>query len=493
MTDFKRDAYYMVKNAFQQSNVVFLLGPRKCGKTYALTQLHQNSPFSKMYNFKVIPKEQHFDIISKICNDIIEGKSTTYFLDETTYLDYAENEIARIAESFTEAKANGKNPNVHITLTGSQSIALASWGRSAFGGQARFIKMDFLTYTEWLKYKERTDVTEESYLDFLHGVREFYNDFTTLEEYLNGCLDETIKSNANARNYIYGNTCDLVDVNSLKDMMYLTLFKLHDNTSSAAFFRSGGFSDKLAYIEKIISKNNPESVNIVRRRLAESLLNKYNNVKTKDIDTIKQCFSFLIRCDLIAATPVFPDFNHNVNVLTNLETDGLYNKKENLFGHVNFTIVYPLFYIEILKEILPDYDKNQLSHMVLGSIVECQMRGLLPQDGSFEYHDTEDREIDYINRNHRMAVEITISNKQTKDIHLDLIPEEEEYLKVLLSKDIFKMDGKNIVAPYYQMIYKLSELSHQPDMQRPMVNILNQLQNENTQTHTKTDITHDSP
>ena len=38
MTDFKRDAYYMVKNAFQQSNVVFLLGPRKCGKTYALTQ-----------------------------------------------------------------------------------------------------------------------------------------------------------------------------------------------------------------------------------------------------------------------------------------------------------------------------------------------------------------------------------------------------------------------------------------------------------------------
>ena len=131
--------------------------------------------------------------------------------------------------------------------------------------------------------------------------------------------------------------------------------------------------------------------------------------------------------------------------------------------------------------------------MVLGSIVECQMRGLLPQDGAFEYHNTEDREIDYINRNHRMAVEITISNKQTKDIHLDLIPEEEEYLKVLLSKDIFKMDGKNIVAPYYQMIYKLSELSHQPDMQRPMVNILNQLQNENTQTHTKTDITHDSP
>lgn len=57
MTDFKRDAYYMVKNAFQQSNVVFLLGPKKCGKTYALTQLHQNSPFSKMYNFKVIPKE----------------------------------------------------------------------------------------------------------------------------------------------------------------------------------------------------------------------------------------------------------------------------------------------------------------------------------------------------------------------------------------------------------------------------------------------------
>lgn len=38
--DFKRDMYYDIPSQLNKHNVVFLLGPRKCGKTYALNQIN---------------------------------------------------------------------------------------------------------------------------------------------------------------------------------------------------------------------------------------------------------------------------------------------------------------------------------------------------------------------------------------------------------------------------------------------------------------------
>ena len=38
---FKRYFYYDIEKAIEKSNVVFLSGPRKCGKTVALLQLEK--------------------------------------------------------------------------------------------------------------------------------------------------------------------------------------------------------------------------------------------------------------------------------------------------------------------------------------------------------------------------------------------------------------------------------------------------------------------
>lgn len=41
-TEFKRDFFYKIVNGLDKYNVTFLLGPRKCGKTYALDQIKNN-------------------------------------------------------------------------------------------------------------------------------------------------------------------------------------------------------------------------------------------------------------------------------------------------------------------------------------------------------------------------------------------------------------------------------------------------------------------
>ena len=38
---FKRSFYYEIEKAMDKSNIIFLLGPRKCGKTVALLQLEK--------------------------------------------------------------------------------------------------------------------------------------------------------------------------------------------------------------------------------------------------------------------------------------------------------------------------------------------------------------------------------------------------------------------------------------------------------------------
>ena len=117
---------------------------------------------------------------------------------------------------------------------------------------------------------------------------------------------------------------------------------------------------------------------------------------------------------------------------------------------------YPMFFVEIVKEIFQDDLPHKSENMLVGSVVECHVRGLLPNKSCFEYHDEEGREIDYVSRLERMAVEITISNKALENVHLNLISEEEEFRKILLTKDVRKVENGIEKIPYYEFIYELS-------------------------------------
>ena len=461
-TDFKRDFFYKIVNGLDKYNVTFLLGPRKCGKTYALDQIKNNLDRNIIkYDFKTLTEDESVFKVNEIIDSIKAGKDIVYLLDEVTYMTFPEQEIARIAEAYTESKSLGVDIKTKVVFTGSQSVALSSWGRSAFAGQANFINADFLTYSEWLDFAGVNEISADTFRQFITGTFDFYDEFNSLEDYLKGCLEETVKSNAKSRNYIYGNDVDLVSVDTLIDILYITLFSLHDTLSPATFFQNNSLSNKIVYIKNTMAKDYDISSEEIREKVARSYVSRYDSVNSVDIDVLKQSLSFLIRSSLITATPIFDNFETTIDVLKNLEADNSkYTKKSDLLGKVNFTINYPMFYAQILKDIFNDEIKNNgIDGAMLGSIVECYVRGLLDKSSSFEYHDENGNEIDYVNIRQKLAVEITISNKTMDRVHLDML--QPEYKKILLSKDKEEIIDDIKLIPYYKFIYKLSSKQEQ--------------------------------
>ena len=122
-----------------------------------------------------------------------------------------------------------------------------------------------------------------------------------------------------------------------------------------------------------------------------------------------------------------------------------------MFARYNFCIKYPAFYVRILLDILGDKMTSKLPSVLLGGIVECHVRGVLPNETCFEYRDTLGNEVDYCSYKGLQAVEISISNKRKRDTHFDCVPDMVHC--TLLTKDI--TDEKNGIKriPYYQFIY----------------------------------------
>ncbi len=423
---FKRDFYEDVVKSIQENGATFVLGPRRCGKTVCLTQVsdaYENKELSgsscEYVDFKKLNTEQQgMEVLSRIQKSIEDDEDKIYLLDEITYAPLPEKYICKIAYLFTENAPH----NTKVVFSGSQSLALDKWGHIAFCGSAGFIRTDFLSYKEWLRYKNIEKPSEENYERFLYETPEFYK-IESMEEYLQACLDETVISNNRTSNIIYGNDCFLLDVEVLLDVCYATLFTLH----------------KLD----------------LDKRISESFDSRYRSLQNTDLRTVEQAFLFLKNCGLITVTPVvkdlenIPDISLDFRLIIHGEKANL-NFKDDLFNNFNMCIKYPAFYIAILKDILKEQMPDHLPKGVLGSIVECHARGMLPEELAAEYHDSNGNKISYTNVVYKTAVEITISNKPIKETHFDCLPD--GYKCCLLTKDRMDTIGNIQLIPYYDFI-----------------------------------------
>jgi hypothetical protein len=447
--EFKRAFYYEAERAVSEGKITFLLGPRKCGKTVCLKQL-QDAFLSAVY----VDAKRDFDTSSDairfmrgVISDIKDNKEVIYFIDEATYLHYPDKEIMSIGAALAEYQ----NTNTKIVFAGSQSRALEYWGHLAFAGSASFIRADFLTYPEWLSYKGLTEVSEQTYEDFLYGVHDFYS-FTSTKEYLRGCLDETVMSNSKARAIIPENDCSLITDEMLLDVLYASLISLHDQVTYKTFVnRNGLYGD----IEHFFADECDEiGESEVKNRIKEMLAPRYEALSKMNVQQYKQCLQFLDNCGLITITPVSKTFDLNPYTYQTLLSDGLdIANNEELFHSLNICIKYPMFYVDLMKGILQEKMSDRLPRELLGSIVECHVRGLLPSKGGFEYR-MNDKEIDYVNNVYKTAVEITISNKRLRKVNFDLLPE--GYKKTLLTNDQNQPVGDITRTPYYHFIFNNS-------------------------------------
>ena len=455
---FKRKIYYELQENFETQCNIFLLGPRKCGKTVCLQQIANDYPNAKYYNMKILSQLQMDDVFLKIHQSIESNESIIYLLDEITYADFPEREINSIAVMFSEYD----NHNTRIVYTGSQSAALEAWASRAFCGNAALIYVDFLQYDEWLQYRGLTEISSKTYSEFLYTVRDFYH-LHSLREYLQGCLEETIVSNMKTDNIILGNDCSLLDVDILLDVCYATLFTLHNHVSSNKFFPKNKLNTDIAYYFRDVCRQlgNFE----LTRRITDSFIGHYNNLKSRDLTSLKQAFGFLYRIGLITITPVSDDFENVQNVLQDLiSEESSINYKSELFKTFNMCIKYPMFYIAILQDILKEEMPAQLPTLLLGSIVECHVRGLLAENRNFEFQATifDDlqhpitKEIDYVDLSKSIAIEITVSNKRSDEHNFEILPD--YFTCIMLTRDIMKSYSHYIEIPYYQFIHDISAL-----------------------------------
>lgn len=446
---FKRNFYYEIEKAMDKSNIIFLLGPRKCGKTVALLQLEKGRENITYYNFKTLTEDESLELFDTIRLAMNEDRNMVFLLDEITYAYQPEREINEISIQLSEKPCH----NTKVIFTGSQSVALEAWANRAFCGNASIIRTDFLNYNEWLSYKGITESSEDIYNQFLYEIDEFYG-FISLEDYLRGCLEETILSNQKTDNVIMGNDVYLVDIDSLLDICYATLFTLHNHVNSHKFAKKDKLSETIRFYFRDVCKQ--IGFNEIGERIATSFIGKYNDFKSKDLDTLKQSFQFLHRIGLITITPVSDSIENIPNIRRDLSlSDSKMNYKDELFKSYNVCIKYPMFYMAILKDILKEQLPQKLPPSLLGSIVECHVRGLLPEQGAFEFQDIEGHEIDYVNIQDCIALEITISNKRSHEMNFKYLPA--DYQKVILTKDVKEHNESKRQIPYHEFIKTKSE------------------------------------
>ncbi|HAJ97802.1 MAG TPA: hypothetical protein DCO72_08715 [Ruminococcus sp.] len=459
MYPFRRSFFYDVQKAIERTAVTFILGARKCGKTVCMNQLaddYQTSElFDNVYYVDVkndCPRlKDKISLKKRIINDIDNNRKVLYLIDEATYLDAPDVTIGQIRNAYS--RQGGRN--TRIVFAGSQSRALEYWGKSEFSGFSSFVNPTFLSYAEWLTWKGFTEISEETYFQFIRGTREFYCDFVSIKDYLYGCLDETVKSNNNAENFVPENDCSGLTDDMLLDVLYATLFSLHNSGTYFSFSKPDSLSRKLiTYFSELFSI----SEDLIEAYAKDILKERYANLKSMTSYDLKKALHFLDSCGLITITPQVSNINEPLHLDGKIaipETGKI--TKEEIFARNNICIAYPMFYVDIMEQILGNTLTDAMPHKILGSIVECHVRGLLPNVKCVEYRANDNTEIDYIHLSLYTAIEITISDKKPKNVHFDVLPDNSEYRKILLTKT--KSDVSNGIerVPYYQFIYDNSD------------------------------------
>ena len=477
---FKRDFYNEVKNGIDNTHVLFLIGPRKTGKTICLYQIGNDWNRDVRYiDFKKIKSDDDkIDILNEITDSIKDNKDILYLLDEFTYILYPASSVEAIANAISEDIAKGyRTIKTKVIITGSQSVALESWAYRSFAGNCGIVYTDFLSYREWLRYCGRDDISEESYMDFLYRVHEFYqfdmkDEYNAIEEYLQGCLNETVISNQNSENMLFGNNIDDITVDTLLQVLYVSLFTLHESVKYETMIAKDKLVRQIQFYFRELKPRLKQKEII--ERISDSIVNAYQNIKSRNEIEIERAVLFLMRINLLTVTPIVGSAMGVPNIKNRLiREDGTLNFKDNLFESYNVCIRYPMFYVACLRDILKERMPDVLPRDVLGRIVECHVRGLLPNEGAFEFHDKVhyDKEVDYVNISHGLAVESSIWNKPEIKTHFKDLPEPASHCdNILLSQDWEYVSRNNIInIPYYLFIYDISNVS----IQDVLNNILN--------------------
>ena len=224
---FRGKLYRDIKTAIEQCKVTFVTGPAKCGKTVCLKQLAADLPNAVYVNIKTdfSSDKDKSEFMKKIVKDMSEGGDKIYLLDDVLKMPHADIEIFRTDAPFSAIS----NIKTRVVFADSNSKVLEFIAHIGFGGFSAFVRESFLSYPQWLEYRETTEVSEETYLDFLFNVGEFYGSFKGTKEYLQDHLNETRALYNSDIEYIIKDNIENLDVEMLLNVLYAYLIVINSD------------------------------------------------------------------------------------------------------------------------------------------------------------------------------------------------------------------------------------------------------------------------
>jgi predicted AAA+ superfamily ATPase len=464
---FHRKIYYQCRKFLDESkkHVCFLYGPRKIGKTYCLKQIC-NDYNAIYYDMKKFTQDN--DKYLEILDDINSGINSIIIIDEVTYIEMPDDFISSLYDYFMDNSSS----NVKVIITGSQAFTIRSYADSFFGGTAEYIQGSFIDFEEWLVYRGRMigygkpyDVTEDDYLDYIKNSKDF-SGITSNNGYLLACITETIQSNKKSL-FLVNGLADVykTDLDNIIGVAYTTLLKLHSQVKFDTFLDMYSMFKKIRFYFNHHATN--KSIKIkdedFNRAVEKSILQYVGNLDRFELKQLREYLKFLLQCDLVVITKKSSklESSHILDWVLNDWDIGI-RKPIDFFNQYNVTFKYPLFYYNILDSIASKLDnitgEDLLSNELLGSMVECHVRGLLSYSDHYsqaiEFRDevTQD-EVDFVNCNTHKMIEISISNKSEGKLKFDSVPGAESYDRISLSKNW----EHDIYVPYYKYILQLSQ------------------------------------
>lgn len=415
--NFKRDFFYEAESAIEKSSITFITGPKKCGKTVCLRQLadaDENALYINMkYDFDT--DEKRNDVVSRAVNSIANGQKIIYLIDDAEYMALPDKDIAKIAGAYSKYD----NQCTKVVFTDGHSELLELWGHIACGGNASFIRVGFLSFSEWLSFKGITDVSERSYADFLHGCKEFCQGFDNTEKYLQNYLDETAELAEKPIEYITGAETESVNVNTILNVLCSSI-KEQINRADIS-------ENHIGNLEKSVLISNYDRKNAIRFLSDNKLATlTYITDKTTADPYITQKFL--------------------------KPSNELYRNPE-VFSRLRLTVDYPMFCIDLIKSVTKVANSGKISDDILRIIVTAHIRSLLSCSGVFEYENSPVSTVFIGNSGY--SVEVLLSDDIAFSHSLDSVPE--DYEKIILTRSREEALNNVRLIPYYRFIYDRSD------------------------------------
>ena len=408
--------------------ILVLVGIRRIGKTTALKQLQQYEPDSTYINFTEI------DAWDKLI-EFMESPKKLLLLDEISFLKNYPTEIMHIEHQSVEL-------GYKVIITGSSPTHLMSlYGGPLGGGRSTLRRLSLLSFTEYLyfsgkvdSYKDDYNPTEKDFIDYLRlkGIPEGLK-ITFNEEYFRTFYSDVELANRNTtlvRDYIR------VDEEHILSICDLLAYKLQLNVKYETFVRPD-----------IGAREVPKKQDRKILDFSDTYLSQSSDTFSKLTPAEKAtALHFMVKAGMAYVDLPYKKSKHVgvSDLFSALEQVNTNNDLVYIFLDYNICPISPLMYTRLAEDILSKagLTDDVLAHpRILGMMLESYIKGTRAcQSESWNLIsykvDEHGEEIDLFDRDLSLLCEITVSNKKLNSVHLNKHFQEENYIRVLATKNI---------------------------------------------------------